>query len=179
MRAETAYCSKGDGRTDSTPSRTVCWTRERRPSPSTTGATPREEVTTDRGTSCRWSSASHREWHQLKLGIASAVLNAAQQVGGTLGLAILVTIAADATKTALASAASALGAPETRYLALTASLHGYEAAFAVGTCIAVAAFLVALVAIHPTTPAGSHASVSINGDGITNPAGPSMGDLAS
>jgi len=38
-----------------------------------------------------------------ELGVASAVLNTAQQVGGTLGLAILVTIAAGAAKNALDS----------------------------------------------------------------------------
>ena len=35
------------------------------------------------------------------MGVASAVLNTAQQVGGTLGLAVLVTVAAAATRSAL------------------------------------------------------------------------------
>lgn len=53
--------------------------------PSTTGATPREEITNSK----KSPLLVERFW---------AVLNTAQQVGGTLGLAILVTIAADATK---------------------------------------------------------------------------------
>ena len=100
-----------------------------------------------------------------ELGIASAVLNTAQQVGGTLGLAILVTIAADATKNALR--ASAPEAPrQIRELALAASLHGYTTAFAVGAFIALAAFVVALIAVRPPAPSGSPASLSI-GTGST------------
>jgi EmrB/QacA subfamily drug resistance transporter len=87
-----------------------------------------------------------------ELGIASAVLNTAQQVGGTLGLAILVTIAADATKNAVHAAPAAHTPQQIRELALAASLHGYTTAFVVGACIALAAFAVALVAARPPAP---------------------------
>jgi predicted MFS family arabinose efflux permease len=99
-----------------------------------------------------------------ELGIASAVLNTAQQVGGTLGLAILVTIAAGARKNAL----NAVPAPEDRRqirdLTQAASLHGYTTAFAVGACIALAAFAVALLGARPPAPSGSPASSSTGTD---------------
>jgi EmrB/QacA subfamily drug resistance transporter len=99
-----------------------------------------------------------------ELGIASAVLNTAQQVGGTLGLAVLVTIAADATKNAL-NAAPATGNPrQIRDLTLAASLHGYTTAFTVGACIALVAFAVALLGARPPAPSGSPTSPSTGTD---------------
>jgi MFS family permease len=100
-----------------------------------------------------------------ELGIASAVLNTAQQVGGTLGLAILVTIAADATKSALRTAGAPHGPRQARDLALAASLHGYTTSFVVGACIAAAAFVVALMAVHPPAPTGSPGTSSIGSEG--------------
>jgi hypothetical protein len=81
------------------------------------------------------------------MGVASAVLNTAQQIGGTLGLAVLVTVAAAATRSALGS-----GAPQS---AVTATVHGYSVAFVVAAGMAFAAFLVALAAVRtpdPTAP---------------------------
>ncbi len=114
-----------------------------------------------------------------ELGIASAVLNTAQQVGGTLGLAILVTIAADATRNTLSSAATPQSQQQARDLALSASLHGYTTAFVVGAGIAFAAFLVALVGVHPPAPAGVPASSSIGSEDATNPAGLRLKELPS
>ena len=114
-----------------------------------------------------------------ELGIASAVLNTAQQVGGTLGLAVLVTIAADATKSALHTGTVSQGAQQAREVALAATLHGYTTAFVVGSCIAFAAFLVALVAIHPPAPAGVRAPSAVGGEGATNTSAPSLGELPS
>jgi MFS family permease len=90
-----------------------------------------------------------------ELGVASAVLNTAQQVGGTLGLAILVTIAAGATKNALGSAPRHGTPGQLRDLAPAATLHGYTTAFVVGACIALVAFVVALAAVRPPAPSGS------------------------
>ena len=56
------------------------------------------------------------------MGVASAVLNTAQQVGGTLGLAVLVTVAAAATRSALGSGATQ---------SVTSTVHGYSVAFVV------------------------------------------------
>jgi EmrB/QacA subfamily drug resistance transporter len=96
-----------------------------------------------------------------ELGIASAVLNTAQQVGGTLGLAILVTIAAGATKNAVHAASAPQPPQQNRDLALAASLHGYTTAFVVGGCIALVAFAVALVAARPPAPPAPPTSSSI------------------
>jgi EmrB/QacA subfamily drug resistance transporter len=81
------------------------------------------------------------------MGAASAVLNTAQQVGGTLGLAVLVTVAAAATRSALESGAHS-GAQQARTLAVTSTVHGYGVAFVVAAGIAFAAFVVALAAIR-------------------------------
>jgi predicted MFS family arabinose efflux permease len=77
------------------------------------------------------------------MGVASAVLNTAQQVGGTLGLAVLVTVATAATRSALKSGATA---------SVAATVHGYSVAFAVASGMSFAAFLVALVAIRTPDP---------------------------
>jgi EmrB/QacA subfamily drug resistance transporter len=113
-----------------------------------------------------------------ELGIASAVLNTAQQVGGTLGLAILVTIAADATTNALRSAPAPEAPRQIRELALAASLHGYTTAFAVGAFIALAAFVVALIAVRPPAPSGSPASLSIGAGSTPTAEVPIPGDPA-
>jgi len=73
-------------------------------------------------------------------GLASALLNTGQQVGGSLGLAILVTVA---------TAASSAQHHVSRAVAVTA---GYRNALVVGAGIAAFAFVLALVAIRP--PAG-------------------------
>ncbi len=110
-----------------------------------------------------------------ELGIASAVLNTAQQVGGTVGLAILVTIAADATKNALQAAPPGRAA---RDVALAASLHGYTTAFVVGACIALAAFFIAIIAVRPPAPgrAGSSSTTGADPGGQTTVEAPK--DLA-
>jgi hypothetical protein len=86
------------------------------------------------------------------MGATSAVLNTAQQVGGTLGLAVLVTVAAAATRSSLDAAATHSGAQNAKALALSATVHGYSTAFVVATGIAFGAFLVALVAIRTPDP---------------------------
>jgi len=87
------------------------------------------------------------------MGIASALFNTSQQVGGTLGLAVLVTVATATTRHALTSGAARhpLG-QQARTLALSSSVHGYSTAFLVGSCIAFAAFLIALAGFRPRPP---------------------------
>jgi len=86
------------------------------------------------------------------MGVASAVLNSAQQVGGTLGLAVLVTVAAAATRSALRSGAARAVGQQAGALAVTSTVHGYSVAFVVASGMAFAAFLVALVAIRTPGP---------------------------
>jgi hypothetical protein len=87
------------------------------------------------------------------MGIASALLNTSQQVGGTLGLAVLVTVATGTTRNALRSgtARHPLGR-QARTLAFSSSVHGYSTAFLVGSCVAFAAFLIALVGLRLPRP---------------------------
>ncbi len=84
-------------------------------------------------------------------GLASALLNTGQQVGGALGLAILSTVAISATKTTLQSLVAAAHGHATGATAAIATTHGYTNAFKVGACVALVAFLVSLVAIRVST----------------------------
>jgi len=71
-------------------------------------------------------------------GLASGVLNTARQIGGSLGLAVLATIATDRTRAALAG-----GRP---VLSQAAALNdGYSRAFEVATALTVAAFAASFV----------------------------------
>ena len=97
------------------------------------------------------SSVARRE-----SGLASALLNTSQQVGGSLGLAALVTVAATATRDALrhtpatgAHAAASRGASALHAAAVAASVHGYQLAFRTGAAGAALAFVIAVVAVRP------------------------------
>jgi EmrB/QacA subfamily drug resistance transporter len=75
-------------------------------------------------------------------GLASALLNVGQQIGGSTGIALLGTIAATTTKTQLAA-----GAP-TRAAASQALAAGYAAAFGVAVAIALLGFVIALAFVR-------------------------------
>jgi predicted MFS family arabinose efflux permease len=94
-------------------------------------------------------------------GIASAMLNVMQQVGGTLGLSSLVTVSATAIRNDINSQVAALtsklpsGAPPlkptaTQQAALQnhALVHGWSTGFEVGAIFTVVGMVVALVAIR-------------------------------
>ncbi len=98
-------------------------------------------------------------------GIASALLNSGQQVGGSLGLAILATVAATLTRSRLqtlgpvakripagAGPAFASQLPDTLHRVVDhAFVVGYVAAFRLSTLVLLIAFVVAAVTIR--TPA--------------------------
>jgi len=94
-------------------------------------------------------------------GLASALLNTSQQVGGSLGLATLVTVAATATRDQLRHATAALhaatpAASHLRALATAATVHGYDTAFRVGAAFAALAFVLAVLVLRPR-PVGDDA----------------------
>jgi EmrB/QacA subfamily drug resistance transporter len=87
------------------------------------------------------------------LGIASALLNSAQEIGGTLGLAVLVTVATTVSRNWLSSTVRKRGTNASlRTLTLDSALHGYRVAFLVGAAIATVGGLVALAAIRVAKP---------------------------
>ncbi|MFB9832965.1 MFS transporter [Actinoallomurus acaciae] len=98
-------------------------------------------------------------------GVASAMVNTAQQVGGSIGTALLNTIAATATTTYIA--AHAHGRPS-RLLVAVGQVHGFAVAIRWGTGILLLAALVVAVLINgrkggrrrlpqASAPAGAHA----------------------
>jgi hypothetical protein len=110
-------------------------------------------------------------------GIASAILNTMQQIGGTLGLAVLATIAANATATrmplaaaigkqAQAAAAGAPGVtmpdPTALHDAAVAVTHGYTVAFSVGLVLFVVAFFMTVTLLNaPKQQADANPAVPV------------------
>jgi MFS family permease len=82
--------------------------------------------------------------HDKDAGVASALVNATQQVGGALGTALLNTVAATATATYLASHAHSLAATS------LGAVHGYTTAFTVSAGLMLLAAIVAALFIRAT-----------------------------
>jgi EmrB/QacA subfamily drug resistance transporter len=79
-------------------------------------------------------------------GLASAVLNVSQQLGGSIGLAVLGTVAANVTRSDL------VNVRPTHEAISQAITNGFTAAFGIGALIALAAFVVALLVIRRRAP---------------------------
>ncbi|UQI43222.1 MFS transporter [Streptomyces sp. HU2014] len=95
-------------------------------------------------------------------GVASAMVNTSQQVGGAIGTALLNTIAASAT-TAYATSHMA-GAKSVEMLKLQAMVHGYSTAIWWAVGILALSALIAFVAIN-TGHQGGHTVASDDGEG--------------
>src|SRR5437879_10193203 len=90
-------------------------------------------------------------------GLASALLNVGRQLGGSLGIAIMGTIAATVTKNQLATG------PFTHAAVNRALTAGFSSAFEIAGAIAIAGFLIALVAVrHRQIPASADPTVDID-----------------
>jgi hypothetical protein len=79
-------------------------------------------------------------------GVASAMLNVGQQVGGTLGLSALVAVSTAASRHAASNAGGRRGTALVHYV----FTHGADAAFRVGAMFALAGLAVAFVLIRAT-----------------------------
>jgi EmrB/QacA subfamily drug resistance transporter len=100
-------------------------------------------------------------------GVASAMVNTSQQVGGAIGTALLNTIAASATTSYIKDhIASAGSRPQQQLVQLEGMVHGYTSAiwFAVGILVAAAAIAVAL--INAGRPNMGPIAGSGSGDGV-------------
>jgi hypothetical protein len=82
-------------------------------------------------------------------GVASATINVAQQIGGSIGTALLNTIATTAASSYLAGH---LGQGPTRMVQAAAAVHSYTVVFWVGAAVFVAAALLAGPVLRPGVP---------------------------
>jgi EmrB/QacA subfamily drug resistance transporter len=86
-------------------------------------------------------------------GLASSLLNTSQQIGGSLGLAVLVTVAATARSRQLSLAVKLHGAGGvSAHDQVGAAVHGFQAALRVGALSSLIAFVIALFVIRAPAP---------------------------
>jgi hypothetical protein len=92
-------------------------------------------------------------------GIASGVLNTTQQIGGSIGLAVLTTVATIVTTNALTASGSPPAVPGATPSAdqVAANVDGWTAAFQVSAGLAALAFVITLFAIKVTKEDAAHA----------------------
>ena len=81
-------------------------------------------------------------------GLASALLNTGQQIGGALGLAVLVTVATRVKADHLAVANQVALRADHALVVNQAVTSGYDAAFRIGSCIALSAFVLAVTVLR-------------------------------
>jgi EmrB/QacA subfamily drug resistance transporter len=93
-------------------------------------------------------------------GLASALLNTGQQVGGAVGLAVLGTIASSTIRSQTQQLATTVHGRLTPHLIDVATASGYAHAFMASSVIAVGAFFVALLVIRAPRPVGMAAAAA-------------------
>ena len=118
------------------------------------------------------SSVNHRQ-----TGLASALLNSSQQIGGSLGLAVLVTTYVSAYKNSIASPKiptnSLAGGLKAKDLILQAMISGYRNALLIGSAFAGIAFIVSIVFLRQpkqteATEVITNQEISLNDDSALN-----------
>jgi EmrB/QacA subfamily drug resistance transporter len=92
-------------------------------------------------------------------GLASGLINTAEQVGGAIGLAVLASVAASRTNTVLHAAH---GAQSALPAALT---DGFSRAFIVGAAFAVLGVILALLFVENSRPAAGDRTITTDADG--------------
>ncbi|MEV6393582.1 MFS transporter [Streptomyces sp. NPDC051907] len=97
-------------------------------------------------------------------GVASAMVNTSQQVGGAIGTALLNTIAASATTAYVAS--NAAGASSPKALQLDAMVHGYTSAIWWAVGILAAAAAIAFTFINTGRPGADSTAMAGSGEGV-------------
>ncbi|WP_405687100.1 MFS transporter [Streptomyces sp. NBC_00057] len=98
-------------------------------------------------------------------GVASAMVNTSQQVGGAIGTALLNTIAASAA-TAYATSHAALGATDPELLKLQSMVHGFTGAIWWAVGILVVAAAIAVTFVNAGRPSATGTSGSGDADGV-------------
>ncbi len=94
-------------------------------------------------------------------GLASALLNTMQQVGGAIGLAVLATVAIDATNSKLHALATSGSLTNASSIATT---HGYTTAFGVAAAISAVGLLISILFIRmPRNQLGQISDIPIPG----------------
>jgi sugar phosphate permease len=102
-------------------------------------------------------------------GVASGMLNTTQQVGGSIGLAILVTVASSSARdyitelsnTAVARGEAELGAVPDGALITAGTVYGWSMAFFVAAMFCLVGAVITYLLIRPTAPDVHKASVHV------------------
>ncbi len=89
-------------------------------------------------------------------GVASATLNASQQIGGTLGVAVLSTFAVNALNSFIGSHPTS-SMPELEMVKAEGLVHGYHIAFGVGAALVFAASAISFLLVRAAASDVSHA----------------------
>jgi hypothetical protein len=92
-------------------------------------------------------------------GLASSLLSTSQQIGGSLGLAVLVTVAATVRNHQLATSTHVTSSMLAK-TQLAATVQGFQAALRVGALSALIAFLIALLVVRTPQSVAQPASVT-------------------
>ncbi|MFF3511973.1 MFS transporter [Streptomyces sp. NPDC002573] len=100
-------------------------------------------------------------------GVASAMVNTSQQVGGAIGTALLNTIASSATTSYIKDhMATATSKPQRQLVQLQGMVHGYSSAIWIAVGILALAATVAVTFVNAGRPGAGQASAAGSGEGV-------------